>query len=145
MRMGECVAIRNCELVEDIKAFTAEAVADHREKGLAVRLLMQRDPAVRGAHTTTAGATVQTLDPGADVEQALGTKKETVTRAARILDQAQVTVELALGAASSEGEVLRVALGVEAGGDGDRLDEGRLTGSVVADQEGALGVELQLA
>src|SRR5262249_47406925 len=72
-------------------------------------------------------------------------QEEAILRATRIAREPQVPVQLGLGPPRREREVLRAALRVEASRDRDRLDQRRLAGSVVADQECHFWIELDSA
>ncbi len=128
---------RGLWLVEDVEPIGPEAILDEVQERLAVRALVER-------HATVGGHRVGVLlDFTGDVEEALGAEEVTRLGAAHAADEPKVAVEFRLRAARSEVEVAAAALGVEAGGDGDGLDEGGLAAPVFADEERHLRVELE--
>src|SRR4051812_18291981 len=109
-------------------------------------LLVERTAAIgREYRRARPGLSVETPGLCRHVEVALGAKKEAVPGAASPAHQADTSVKCGLGRAGGETEVATAALGVESGGDGDRLDQRGLAASVLADEEGDLRMEFQLA
>ena len=109
-----------------------------RDERFAVRLLVQRDTAVRD------DGIEDPLDVGSDVEEALGSEEVAGPRTAGAADEPQVLVEHRVRRACGYGHVTAAALGVEARGYGDRLDQSRLAAAVVAGEQRHVRVELEL-
>src|SRR4051812_36765942 len=115
-----------------------------REEGLAVRLLVERDPAEAIDDPGAAAFCIETLDLGRDVEVALGAQEEAVLRTAVTADRPHALVQARLGASRAKLKVLRATLCVEAGEDRDRFDQGGLARAVLADEKRDLGIEREL-
>src|SRR5712664_960693 len=80
---------------------------------------------------------------GRNVEVALRAKEIAGLRPADAAHEAKGGVQLGLGAARREVEVLAATLGVEAGGHRDGLDQGGLAAAVLADEEGYFWMQIE--
>src|SRR5256885_1909658 len=100
-------------------------------------LLVKRGAAMRISHP-------EPVDLSGDVEETLGAKEVAIARTTPPTDETDVLVQLRLRAARVKVEVARAALGIESGGDRDRLDQRGLAGAVVAHEERDLRVQLQV-
>src|SRR5688572_26813150 len=103
---------------------------------------MQRDIAVRGRDPRV--APLEVFDVRRDVEEALRPEEESGTRPARATHESQVFVELGVGRPRRHVDASAPALGVEAGGNCDRLHQCRLATAVLAGEEGYLRMEREL-
>src|SRR4051794_34618263 len=122
---------RRLRLVEDVEAIAEEAIEQQREECLAVRLLVQRYAAISSGDA-------EAVDLRRYVEERLGAQEVAVRGIARRSSQMkeQRLFGFIVTADGFEAEVLRAAFLIESGGDGQRLDDGRLARSVLADEEG---------
>ena len=168
-RIGECVAItswqpsatqlveapqhrelalrreRRLGLVEQVEPVGAEALDEHGEERLAVRLLVQRAAAIaRDDRRAERRLAVERLDLAGEVEEGLGAQEEVRPRLARAAHEAHDVAERRVGGARLEAEVAAAALRIEAAGDRDGLDQGRLAARVGAGQEGDVRIEVEL-
>src|ERR1700730_18211945 len=98
---------------------------DQRQEGLAVRLLVEGAVAI--------APYAEAFDFGRHVEKALGAEKEAHLRTMNP-PKTNTAMEIGLRAPRCEREVDRSSLRVEAGGDGDRLEDRRLASAVLADE-----------
>src|SRR6267142_4858577 len=80
---------------------------------------------------------------GGDIEIALSAQEIAGLRPADAAHEAKGGVQLRLGAARREVEVLAATLGVEAGGHRDGFDQGGLTASVLADEAGYFWMQIE--
>lgn len=108
-------------LVENVETIVAEAIRGECKERLAMGLLVERGAAMCISHP-------EPVDLGGDVKETLGAKEVAIARTTDPTDEADVLVQLRLGAARVEVEVSRAALGIESGGDRDRLDQRGLAG-----------------
>ena len=135
---------RRLGLVEQVEAVAAEPVGGEREERLAVRLLVQRHVAVEREVRRELAAAV---DEARDVEEALGPQEVAVARLAS-RERTGSSAPSSTGARHG-GQLARAAqlaaLGREAHRLGERLDERRLAGAVVARQQRDGRVEREIA
>src|SRR3954449_13092586 len=122
---------RRLRFVEDVEAIAEKAIEQQREERFAVRLLVQRYAAVSSGDA-------EAVDLRRHVEERLGAKEVAVRGIARRSSQMKEQREFGfvLAAHGLEAEVLRAAFLIKSGGDGQRLDDGRLARSVLADEKG---------
>ena len=113
------------------------------EERLAVGLLVQRLAAVGVDDARSHSFGVEPLDFGRHVEEALRAQEEAVPRLAHPLRDAEVLVQVRMGRACAEAEVFRPALGIEAAGDGDGLEQRRFARAVLADDIGNARMKLE--
>src|SRR5437763_7883699 len=120
---------RRFRLVEHVEPVAKKAIEQQRHEGLAVRLVVEGTAAVSALQA-------EAVDLGGNVEETLGAKKVAVRWTPWTADEAQQARKLDLASLGLELEVLRSAFEIEARCDGDRFEQGRLSGAVLADEEG---------
>src|SRR5262245_4182325 len=98
-----------------------------------MRHLVHRDATVGINYAWRPTIPVQLLDIGGHVIEALRPEEVAVTLSADAPRQSDRAVQLRLRAAGGEMKVLAATFGIEARRHGNRLDQGRLPGTVLAD------------
>ena len=109
-----------------------------RDERFAVGLLVQRSAAI------WCETTIEALEIRRDIEEALRPQEIPGPWLPSAAHEPQVLVQHGVRRTRGQGHVPAAALGVETGGDRDRLHQRRLAAAVLAREEGHLRVELQL-
>src|SRR5262245_39113107 len=115
------------------------------EEGLAVGLLMKRDAAVRiDDRWIAVWLLVKSLDLRGDVEVALRTQEESVSRSTSPANRPHELMQARLRASRAKPEVLRAAFGVESCEHRNRLDQRGFASAILTNEKRDLGVEFEL-
>jgi hypothetical protein len=141
-QQGESAADRQRRLglVKQVKALAAEPAFGEREKRFPVRLLVQRQIAVQRA---VRRKTIPTVDEFRDLDEALGAEEVPLARFGAGQDRLEGFVEDRSRYRRELSESREfAALGREAHCPGNRLDQGRLPGTVLARQHGDRAIEI---